>query len=173
MPYEKFILEYPNWIQAYFYLIEGYIGSGKLKETSETIEKARQVENNAYLYLYEGDIYLLNVEKDKAANIWRTALQENDKDPRILYGAGDRLAKLEYYDEAILLWNKAYELPPHYLDSLYSMAFLYSRLGKYEASIKEWERIIYAQKTYWKASEGEILEWPRREIELLRKKMSS
>lgn len=168
--YEEFTAKYPNWMKGYFYLIEGYIRERKLKQASETIEKAKAVKRNPMLSLYEGDICLLNGEKDNAARIWETTAEDNETDPSILEKAADRLAKLEYYDKAILLWNKAYEIPPHYLGSLYSMAFLFNELGRYEESIKEWERILYAQKTYWNASEGAILDWPRHEIELLKQK---
>lgn len=169
--YEKFISKYPKWIQGYIVLIEGYIRTKKLERAIETIEKAKSFEKNATLYLFEGDIYQMRGENEKAIKIWETAAEENENDPATLYGAAERLSNLEYYDKAIILWNKAYEIPPHYLDSQYSMAFLFDKLGRYEDAIAQWERIIYAQKTYWDAAEGETLDWPRREIELLKQKI--
>lgn len=169
--YEKFIEKYPNWLQGYLYLIEGYIKDTKPKQALETIEKARLIEKNPKLSLLEGDVYLINGEKDNATKLWELTAAENEQDASILWGAADRLSKLEHYDKAILLWTKAHEIPPHYLDSIYSLAFLYNRLERYEDAIKEWEHILYDQKTYWNASEGSILDWPRQEIKRLNEKL--
>lgn len=169
--YEKFIDKYPNWIQGYFYLIDAYIKASKVEKASKVIEKGKAIEENAKFSLLEGDVLLLKGESGKATELWEKTASENENDPGILFGTADRLAKLDYYDKAILLWNKAYEIPPHYLDSLYSLAFLYDHLKRYEEAIKEWERIIYAQKNYWNASEGSVLDWPRDEIKRLKQKL--
>lgn len=169
--YEHFIVKYPNWMQGYYYLIEAYLEDPNARKTKETIERARGVEQNAKLSLYEGDFWLMNGDQNKAISLWEAVVSESEPDPGILFHTADRFAKLELYDRAIVLWNQAYEIPPHYADSIYSLAFLYDRLGQYEKAIQEWERILHGLQTYWNATEGEMLDWPKREIEKLKQRM--
>ena len=56
--------------------------------------------------------------------------------------AGDACRALRRYDEAFAYWNKAWDLNDDFIDSLFSMAFCYGELGRYEEEIDAWQRII-------------------------------
>lgn len=57
------------------------------------------------------------------------------------YG-GDLCRELKRYDEAFSYWQRAWEESHEHIDALYSMAFCYHDLGRYEEAIDIWQQII-------------------------------
>lgn len=170
--YEKFVEVFPIWNQGFLYLIEAYLQAGKIKQAREAIDKAKKLEQSAELALLEGDAHFMSGDKEQASKIWEATVLQCGSDRSILEQAGDRFAKLELHEKALKLWEQAYEIPPHYLGGLYSRAFLFDRLEKYDEAIQEWNRILAALKDQWNYSEGERVDWPRREIERLKRKQA-
>lgn len=46
-----------------------------------------------------------------------------------------------------------------------SLAFLYTKLKRYTEAIDAWERIINVLASDFNITEGETIDWPKREIE--------
>ena len=58
------------------------------------------------------------------------------------------------------------------MDMLYSLAFLYQKLGRLEEAAKEWELIAESLMTeYGMTEEDNDVKWARREIAKLRDKL--
>lgn len=84
---------------------------------------------------------------------------------------GDCLAQAGCYKEAISYYEKALELQPapRYTDLWMAVARIYEILGEYDAAVQSWEQVLAVLKDEWKVLEGETIDWPKREIERLRK----
>ena len=82
--------------------------------------------------------------------------------------AGDACRALQRCDEAFTHWNRAQALNPDFIDSLFSAAFCYDELGRYEDAIDAWQRIID-----WLMKRGMIHEqaMPRRMMQAAREKL--
>ena len=69
--------------------------------------------------------------------------------------------------KAIECFRRSYEAQeaPHKLDMIYSLAFLYKKLGRPAEAKKEWERILDALLTeYGLPDDDNGVQWARREI---------
>ena len=82
--------------------------------------------------------------------------------------AGDACRALGRFDEAFAYWNKAQALNGDFIDSLFSAAFCYDELGRYEEAIDAWQRIID-----WLMKKGMIHEqgMPRKMMQNAREKL--
>ena len=82
-------------------------------------------------------------EHEKAIEAFEQALQRFPEGNAALYTyAGDACRALRRYDEAFAHWEKAQALNGDFIDALFSMAFCYDELGRYEEAIHAWQRII-------------------------------
>ncbi len=69
-------------------------------------------------------------------------LKNAGKESSILYSCGGDICKeLGNVSEAFTYWNKAYELDPRFLDSLFSIAFYYEEIQEYQKAYEAWNRI--------------------------------
>jgi len=111
-----------------------------------------------------GDIALARGDETAAKDIWRTVPKE---DWLGQYEIGERFSRLNEYERAIECFNNAYEAQtaPHKMDMMYSLAFLYKKLGRFAEAKKEWELIIEALISEHETAEddNDIL-WARCEI---------
>lgn len=82
-------------------------------------------------------------EHEKALEAFEQALLRFPEGSAALYTyAGDACRALRRYDEAFAHWDKAQALNGDFIDSLFSAAFCYDELGRYEEAIAAWQRII-------------------------------
>ncbi len=112
-------------------------------------------------YLYLGRMYLLLINEEpklageKAEQTIMSALEINDKNPRVWYEFGQAKLSQKKYDEAIEAFGKALELNPEVVESLWFLGFSYARAGNIEQAIKYVERAT--EKGYnYKASITDI-----------------
>ena len=115
-----------------------------------------------------GDISAAQGDIKGAKEIWDTIPKT---DWRMQYEIGERYNRLNEYDKAIEHFINSYELqtPPHKMDMLYSLAFLYGKLGRLEDAEKEWELIAGSLITeYGMTEEDNDVKWARREIAKLK-----
>ena len=89
---------------------------------------------------------------------------------------GYLLENLGEYDMAIECFNNAYnaQTAPHKLDMIYSLAFLFKKLGRFAEAKKEWELIIEALiSEYETPKDDNTIEWAKREIVQLEQLMAT
>ena len=86
------------------------------------------------------------------------------------YELGERFNRLNEYENTIESFKNAYiaQTTPHKIDMLYSLAFLYKKLGRYEEAKAEWELIITAlRKEYNEPEDSNDIQWAKNEISQL------
>lgn len=139
----------------YFEKAEQYIGLMQLDDGEEYL---RQV--------YLGDLELARGNADKAKAIWNAVSQD---DSWAQYEIGERFNRINEYDQAIKCFKSSFDTaaPPRYLDAVYSLAFLYTKLGKKAEAIGAWELILSTLASDFHDSDSESVEWARREIRKL------
>jgi len=80
---------------------------------------------------------------------------------------GERFNRLNEYEEAIECFNNAYnaQTAPHKMDMMYSLAFLFKKIGRFAEAKNEWELIIEALISEYETPEDDNdIEWAKREI---------
>lgn len=161
-PYAK---KYPQNYNLYRMLIEAMIGKKYFDRAEELLNNV-QFEGE-YKYMKEvllGDVALAKGDIAKAKNIWNIIPKESWLGQ---YEVGERYNRLNEYEEAITFFNNSYEAQtaPHKLDMMYSLAFLYKKLGRFTEAKKEWELIIEALFSEYKVTEDDNdIEWAKHEI---------
>ena len=94
-------------------------------------------------------------------------------DWRILIEVANRYAYNHKYEDAILIYKKAFEVAPkpRYTDMLASIRYLYKSLGKYAEAIETSNRELQLLKDEWNITKGELVEEIKREIVVLNSKL--
>lgn len=162
---EPYARKYPQNIGLYRTLIEAMI-SKKYFDRAEELLMAVQFKGE-YKYMKEvflGDIALAKGDEAKAKEIWN-AIPKSDWLGQ--YEAGERFNRLNEYDRAIECFNNAYEAQtaPRKMDMMYSLAFLYKKLGRFGEAKKEWELIIEGLVSDYNAvEEDNDIAWAKDEI---------
>ena len=162
---EPYARKYPQNSGLYRLLIEAMI-SKKYFDRAEGLLDAAQFEGEARCMkdVFRGDIALAKGDTQAAKELW-SAVPENDWLGQ--YEAGERFNRLNRYEEAIECFNHAYaaQTAPHRMDMMYSLAFLYKKLGRYTEAKQEWELIAETLATeYGMTEDDNDMQWPRREI---------
>ena len=107
---------------------------------------------------------------EKAIEAFEQAMLRFPEGNAALYTyAGDACRALHRYDEAFAYWNRALALDDNFIDSLFSTAFCYDELGRYEEAISAWQRIID-----WLMKRGMVYEQglPKKMIKSAREKLN-
>ncbi len=148
-------------------LIEIYIIAGRYDNAKTLIASSAP---KAIFDLFLGDIEMALGNNDTAFTMWESAAQKYNDDHSILFEAAERFNKHSVSEKAILLYEEAYEhaLSPKELDSVYARAFLFTNLGRKKEAISMWNLIIKALSDDYGISDGECVDWAKREIENLR-----
>ena len=161
-PYAK---KYPQNRNLYGMLIEAMISRKYFDRAEELLNAVQFEEENRYMKeILLGDIALARGEEQKAKKIWNSIPEKNWRGQ---CEAGERFNRLNEYEKAIECFNNAYgaQSVPHKMDMIYSLAFLYKKLGKYAEAKKAWELIAETLITeYGMTEEDNDVQWPRREI---------
>ena len=146
-------------------LVEAMISKKYFGRARELLNKVQFEGENRYLKeVLLGDIVLAEGDSQKASEIWNAVPKD---DWLGQYEAGERFNRLNEYEKAIECFNLAYaaQTAPHKMDMMYSLAFLYKKLGRYMEAKKEWELIAETLSTeYGMTEDDNDMQWPRREI---------
>lgn len=116
--------------------------------------------------LFLGDIEMLTGNSDNALTIWESTSEKNKSDHSLLFEAAERFNKYGYSEKAISLYEQSYEQAPSpkELDSVYARAFLFTSLGRKAEAISMWNLIIKSLSDDYGISDGECIDWAKREI---------
>lgn len=170
-PYAK---KYPQNCELYRMLIEAMISKKYFQRAEALLDVVQFEGENKYIReVLLGDIALAQGNDQTAKEIWLTIPKENWLGQ---YEVGERFNRLNEYEKAIECFNNAYEAQtaPHKMDMMYSLAFLYKKLGRFAEAKKEWELIIEALLSEYKLTEdnNDIL-WAKNEIAQLEQLLES
>ncbi len=150
-------------------LIEAMISKKYFKRVEELLDMVSFEGEHKYMReVLLGDIALANGNETAAKDIWNTVPKE---DWLGQYEIGERFNRLNEYDRAIECFNNAYEAQaaPHKMDMMYSLTFLYKKLGRLEEAKTEWELIMKTLiSEYALTEEDNNIAWAKREIAQLK-----
>lgn len=166
--YEEFTKSHFEWDQGYYYLIRALLNESKFDEAKMYIDKIKN--DSAEFKLTLADYLYMTGDKITAIKLYDEV--KDDSDINYLYQVAERYNKYGMYNEAIVLFEKHSELNAPYLDSRYSLAFLYDKLHRYEKAIEMWEIILNSLRDDFNLIDGEEVNWPKREIEKLKLKVT-
>jgi len=123
--------------------------------------------------IFQGDIFLACGKETEAKTLWAKAGVSDNL--AACYAAGERFNGFGMIDEAIQAYEAAFSnaTPPRDLSSTYSLAFLYTKIGKYAEAIAMWERILQVMAEDYDTTNGENIRWPQNEIEKLQGKLAN
>ena len=167
---EPYARKYPQNINLYRMLIEAMISKKYFDRAEELLTAVKFAGENKYMKeVFLGDIALAKGDEAKAKEIWDT-VPENDWLGQ--YEVGERFNRLNDYEKAIECFNNAYEAQtaPRKMDMMYSLAFLYKKLGRFAEAKKEWEMIIEGLiADYGVTEEDNGITWAKDELAQLEK----
>ncbi len=162
---EPYARKYPQNIGLYRTLIEAMISKKYFDRAEELLTAVQFKGEHKYMReVFLGDIALAKGDEAKAKEIWNLIPKT---DWLGQYEAGERFNRLNEYDRAIECFNNAYEAQtaPRKMDMMYSLAFLYKKLGRFAEAKKEWELIIEGLVSDYNAvEEDNDITWAKDEI---------
>ena len=148
-------------------LVSIYIKCGNIDEAITLLNKTK---NHSHYEVYFGDVELALGNREKAKAIWNSAVKKNKKDHNLLFKIAERFKNIGEPETAISLYKQSYEIAPipKEMDALYSQAFLYTENKMNEKAIQVWQTIIKVLSDDYGITDGECVDWAKREIEKLR-----
>lgn len=177
--YKEFIKEYPDHRTGYMWLLDALINDGCLQEARDILSKYEKVierknDEDWRIIHYKALIELKEGYKDKANEIWNEMLNKysNMRGPYF-----ERAVVHSYngeWEDAISCFEKDFELmeKPRYSDSLDAIAKIYEITGDYQKAIETYERYIQLLENEWNITEGEPIDYPKRQMERLTKRIA-
>ena len=162
---EPYARKYPQNCGLYRMLIEAMISKKYFERAEELLAGVKFEGENKYMReVLLGDIALAKGDEQAAKDIWNTIPKE---DWLGQYEVGERFNRLNDYEKAIECFNSAYDAQtaPHRMDMMYSLAFLYKKLGRFAEAKKEWELITETLiSEYGMVEEDNDITWAKSEI---------
>lgn len=170
---EPYARKYPQNIGLYRMLIEAMVSKKYFDRAEELLGAVKFTGENKYMKeVFSGDIALAKGDEAKAKEIWNS-VPKNDWLGQ--YEAGERFNRLNEYERAIECFNNAYDAQsaPRKMDMMYSLAFLYKKLGRFGEAKKEWELIAKTLiSDYGMDEEDNDITWAKDEITQLERLLS-
>ncbi len=163
-PYAK---KYPQNAELIVMLVEAAIRMRYFEKAEEYINLMQPDNSKEYLRrICLGDLELARGKLDDAKAIWDSI---SEVDSRGQYEAGERFNRINDYDRAIKCFKNSFykAAPPRYLDAVFSLAFLYTKLGRKAEAIKAWQLIIDTLASDHNDCDSDTVEWAHREIRKL------
>lgn len=163
-PYAK---RFPQNTKLIVMLVEAMIRMRYFDKAEDHIRMMQLDSNDEYLrQIYLGDLELARGNLDHAKAIWNTISEENSM---AQYEAGERFNRINEYEQAIkCFWNAFHTAaPPRYLDAVFSLAFLYTKLGRNAEAIEAWQLIINTLASDHNEHDSNTVDWAHREIRKL------
>ena len=170
--YKNFIEIHPENPRTYLWLMDLLIEDGRTAEAEEYLWKMDKIEHSFRTDLYLGLIAKAECDLQKAFEHWDRMTDEFDN--WLSWSCkGDIMARLCRYDEALACYEKAHKMQPSpkYMDHPEAMSLIAEIQGNYEKAIEMRNSAIKLCETDWNITEGEWVDFHKREIERLLKKM--
>lgn len=164
---EPYAQKFPQNSKLITMLVEAMIRMRYFEKAEQYINLMLLEDGREYLrQVYLGDLELARGNLHKAKEVWNAISQD---DSGAQYEIGERFNRINEYDQAITCFKRSFDIstPPRYLDAVYSLAFLYTKLGRKTEAIEAWELILNTLASDFHDSDSESVEWARREIHKL------
>ena len=167
---KEFLEKNPKNYQGLYAIIENMLADGWYEEALPYIKEIGEVKPGSQMLMYSGDVALSKGNVEEAKRLWNQAVSEYPNEWQAYCRRADRLKKLGCVQEAIADYEKCLEVQkaPHVLDALYSLAQMHEQLGKYEAAIRDHERILEYLAADYHTIDGEMVESLNRKISSLK-----
>jgi tetratricopeptide (TPR) repeat protein len=168
--YKNFVKLNPTYSKGYLWLLDNLLADGRVSEAEEVLEQLRQLENNYLINLYQGEIYKVKGCLQEAYKEWKKMPRQYPTEWLAYFSFADCMAKACRYDEAVLYFNKATEIQPkpRYTDAFEAIAHIEEICGNYNAAIEARKNEIQLLNEEWNITLGEMVDFPKREIERLK-----
>lgn len=170
--YKDFLEKHPENPRTYLWLMDLLIADGRTAEAKEYLLKMDKIEHSFRTDLYLGLIAKEECDLSKALEHWNHMTEEFDY--WLSWSCkGDCLARICRFDEAVFCYEHALEIQPapRYMDHLDSLSAVAEATGNYKKAIEYMEKSIEICIDEWNITEGEWIDFRKREIERLRKKI--
>jgi len=103
---------------------------GDTAQALQYIHEGRDIfPNSIELMISETNIYLATGDTEKAMELLKLAIKQDDKNPTLYYAIGTNYDNAGNFEEAEKNYLKAIELDPNYFDANYNLAALYVNKG--------------------------------------------
>lgn len=117
----------------------GRAEEGIAQEQKNVKENPNEIEN--YVCLIAA--YYWAKQYENGLQVFQEAVLKFPEQSAELYAYGGDICKeLHLYNEAFTYWSKALEISDKYIDSMYSIAFCYHELQRYEEEVVAWQRVL-------------------------------
>lgn len=168
--YYSLLRNNPENKQIYFSLLDNLIDDGRLEEASSVLEKAIRKNpcngNDYYAVLIkEKQQGFENVKAD-----YEKLIKQYESDWWMLSMIANSYCYNEKYDEAIKIWQAAFEHmdKPRYTDPLESMAHCALRMGDTDLAISYYQEMIKLLAEDWNTKFGEEVDRIHEKIDYLK-----
>ncbi len=167
---EPYAQKYPQNVKLYEQLIEAMIDMRYFERARRLIEAMRpEKEFGCLRNIFLGDIALAEGETEEAKHCWCAVATDSHKGQ---YEVGERFNRIGEYEMAITCFRRSFAAAvyPRDLSAVYSLAFLYDKLGRVADALETWQCILDVLDTDHGIADGEAVEWAMREMKRLRSK---
>lgn len=168
--YYEFVKENPTYGRGYMWLIDELIADNRLEEAEAMVGEMKRIEDDFRVTMYLGEIQWKKGNQTEALEIWQKMREEDPENWLVFANSADKYAYAGRWDEAIQFNRKAFELQPSpkYVDAQECIAHIHEINGEYDLAVKAWEEYIAVLETEWGIVEGELVDFPHREIKRLK-----
>lgn len=158
--------------KVYFYLLDNLIDDGRFQEAKEVL-RISKIENSNSL----NSFYALFIEEKQSGfsavkSKYLDLVKAYPKDWRILFSIANTFSANEQYEDAIPLWNQAFEAmeKPRYTDFHQAKALCYIRLGKIKEAVLTYQEELELLHQEWDIKFGAEVDELKEKIASLQEK---
>lgn len=164
--YKDFIRQHPENRRNYLWLMDLLLQDGRTAEAKQALEAMDQVEHTWHYDLYDGLIAKAECDLPRAMDCWNRMVTACPNNWLPWASRADCMVRLGHYDEAIACYEKAQVLQPHpkLIDLPDAIAQIAEICGDCQTAISMHEKCVEICRTDWNITEGELLDFHKREI---------
>ena len=160
---KKLINDNPQNNRTKLYLLDNLIADYRLEEANELLDESNlEIEPFYRVWIQEVQVGFIAVR-----NEYETLIEEHNDNWKILMEVANRYSFNRYYEEAIQIYEKTFEVSPkpRYTDMHACIAYLYRSIGQYDKAIETYHRELILLKEEWNITKGELVDEIKRNIE--------
>ena len=163
---KKLVNDYPQNNRTKLYLLDNLIADYCLEEANTILDESNlELEPFYRVWIKEVQVGFIGVKAD-----YEVLLNEFSNNWKILMEVANRFAFNRYYEEAIQIYERTFEISPkpRYTDMLACISYLYRSIGKYDKAIETNQRELTLLKEEWNIAKGELVDEIKQNIETLK-----
>ncbi len=171
--YKDFVMEHPDYINGYLWLLEQLIPAGRLEDARTYCEEMAKYDQSFRTPFYRGMIALTEGDRVLADQQFTIMQTEFGDDWHTWMNMGDIYARAGDYQNAEIYYRKYLELQsvPRFTDGLTAIAQMREAQGDYKGAIAAVEEEIALLASDWDTTSGETVDQLLRNIQRLQTKI--